>query len=357
MKYALLNKNLKYILTWWCVFILSGCAPRITNYVSLSYDIHQRILTTLENSGLHTSFRTSQYVKDNLNNNIRWSTLHLKYTLPTSADWKHILNEIQRRIPDASLGLTINQYKHAPPENLARIAVSKKDLLLAEIIIQQKVLGIIAFVIDDVGSNNRALQAALMIDRPITYAVLPRLVKSRKLAELFYERGNLILLHQPMASVKNFDPGPGAIMPEMNERDIVKTLEYNLKVVPYVSGVNNHMGSLITPNKDLMRIIFTYLKSRNLFYLDSVTEINSCADVARELEYPIYKRDYFIDNEHKIEYIKGQIDLLIKRVKKHGYAIGIGHFYPITLQCIFDKIPELENEGIKLVYVDEIPRN
>jgi len=39
---------------------------------------------------------------------------------------------------------------------------------------------------------------------------------------------------------------------------------------------------------------------------------------------------------------------------KEGKAIGIGHFYPVTIQAIADVLPEFEEEGIQIVPVSKI---
>jgi len=228
---------------------------------------------------------------------------------------------------------------------------------MVHITVSQKVLGELAFVIDDLGYNTKALDAALLIDRPITYAVLPQLAKSKFLAEKFNERGNLIILHQPMASKKGSDPGAGAIYSKMSEQEIKKLIEENLKTVPHAKGVNNHMGSLITSDEKIMTVVLGFLKQQKLFFLDSITSKTICRKVARRLGFPIYRRDVFIDNKKNKPYIKGQIDQLIKITLKHGKGIGIGHFFPITLQTILEKLPEIESKGIKLVYLNELPRD
>ena len=334
--------------------ILAGCSPRITNYRPQSYSDHKRILRVLEHNGLSDCFVISEYVEEYRKDNIAWATSYLRYDLPTYVDWNTTIADIELQLDKNHFQSVIEQLQQAPPINTATITVLNRNLPIMKISLEQKILGFMAIVIDDLGHNTKALDKALLIDRPITYAVLPGLAKSNYLARRVAGHGDLIILHQPMASKKKLDPGPGAIMPDMTEQQVRYILEKNIQSVPDVQGLNNHMGSAITTDKRLMRFIFRYLKERNLFFLDSLTEKNICPEIALELGFSIYRRDVFLDNERDSNYIFGQIDQLARITLRRGWAIGIGHFHPITLECIRRKIPELENDGIKLVYLNEL---
>jgi hypothetical protein len=67
---------------------------------------------------------------------------------------------------------------------------------------------------------------------------------------------------------------------------------------PNVKGVNNHMGSKLTASSEQMRQIFTILKKRNLFFVDSRTSAETlCRPSAELLQLPFAERDVFIDHE------------------------------------------------------------
>ena len=52
--------------------------------------------------------------------------------------------------------------------------------------------------------------------------------------------------------------------------------------VPYRKGVNNHMGSRFTADRDLMRVLLKPVKDRGLFFVDSRTTAKTVAlDEAR----------------------------------------------------------------------------
>ena len=49
-----------------------------------------------------------------------------------------------------------------------------------------------------------------------------------------------------------------------------------------------------------------------------------------------------------------QLEELVETARKLGAAVGLGHPYPETLRALSKVLPELENEGIELVFVSEL---
>jgi polysaccharide deacetylase 2 family uncharacterized protein YibQ len=61
-------------------------------------------------------------------------------------------------------------------------------------------------------------------------------------------------------------------------------------------GANNHQGSSVTENREIMTIILDWLNKHNLFFVDSATSKNSLAQsLAYSRGYPALKRDIFLD--------------------------------------------------------------
>ena len=167
------------------------------------------------------------------------------------------------------------------------------------------------------------------------------------------------MLHLPMEPkgypARDKDPGKGAILMSTPRREIAKIVAQDLSGIPYVQGVNNHTGSRLTEDKEMMSLILKELKKRNLFFVDSKTSDESVAyKEARRLGLRCGERDVFLDNELDLNYIKGQIRLLARIALKEGQAIGIGHPHFLTARAIKETIPELENQGIEFVLVSEL---
>ncbi len=78
--------------------------------------------------------------------------------------------------------------------------------------------------------------------------------------------------------------------------------------------------------------------------------------LARKMNLGLVKRDVFLDNQENPAYIKGQIDKLKMKAKRHGRAIGICHDRKVTLETLKEIMPQLEREGYKFVFVSELVR-
>jgi polysaccharide deacetylase 2 family uncharacterized protein YibQ len=216
----------------------------------------------------------------------------------------------------------------------------------------------VAFVIDDWGYSKKNLELLFQIHRPITIAVLPNLNYSKEIAEEVGQNGRLhdIILHLPLESESNATPELNTIRCSMGKEKIVSILKKDIESLPGIIGVSNHQGSRATKDKNTMKVIFTELKKRKLFFLDSMTSPKSvCKDIAHNTGLRFARRDVFLDLTDKKDsklfksHIKKQIEELIDIAKKEGSAIGIGHNNRITLEVLRDAILELERQRIRIV--------
>lgn len=212
----------------------------------------------------------------------------------------------------------------------------------------------VAIIIDDAGHNLKALQPILNLPVKINVAILPRLKYSREIAEKLHENGNEVMLHQPMEPDNKMNPGPGAILTSMKDEEIVETLSKNLAGVPYLAGVNNHMGSKATADERVMEDVLKTTSQRKLFFVDSVTTQSKVREAATAVGVKVGTRDVFLDNDKDPEAIKRQVRRLKDLALKRGSAIGIGHFFPGTIQAIADVLPELQQDGVEVVPVSQL---
>ncbi|MEE4362369.1 MAG: divergent polysaccharide deacetylase family protein [Desulfotignum sp.] len=204
-----------------------------------------------------------------------------------------------------------------------------------------------ALIIDDIGYDKKIAMALHTLEPNISFSVLPWSPFGRVISRMLADRGAEIMLHLPMEPMEypSVNPGPGALLTSMPPDMLIAQLEKNLKEVPGVSGVNNHMGSMFTTQANQMNQVFTILKKEDLFFIDSRTAKNSqCRASARLLQVRFAERDVFLDNVQEVDYITGQFAQLKKIAKKHGAAIGIGHPYPATLETLKIELPKLKGK-------------
>ncbi|MBF8250753.1 MAG: yibQ [Deltaproteobacteria bacterium] len=216
----------------------------------------------------------------------------------------------------------------------------------------------IAIIIDDLGNSKRVDDEVLAIDAPLTVSVFPLLSDSKNAAEKASSNGMEVMLHLPMEphDYPNANPGEGVLLTSMDDIAIITQLYEDIKSVPGIKGVNNHMGSKFTEDVEKMRIVLMQLKDKGLYFVDSKTSPRSKSDkTAREMGLRAGARDVFLDNQQDEDHIIGQIEELKKIARKHGSAIGIGHPYPVTIAALKKAIPGVEKE-FNIVHASEIVR-
>jgi len=92
-----------------------------------------------------------------------------------------------------------------------------------------------------------------------------------------------------------------------------------------------------------------------LFFIDSYTTHESVAlQVANEMQVAAIKRDVFLDSENTPDAIAGEFERLKTLAREQGFAVAIGHPYPVTLEFLERELPGLGDEGIELVAISII---
>jgi polysaccharide deacetylase 2 family uncharacterized protein YibQ len=216
----------------------------------------------------------------------------------------------------------------------------------------------LAIILDDLGYDRGATAAVFALPYALTLSVLPNLPHSADVAEEADRRGYQVLLHLPMESA-NGGAKPEAIELRrgMQPGEVTRLLAEMLETVPHAVGVNNHQGSLATADAPLMAAVMAALRERQLFFIDSRTTTATVAyDAAVEARVPAASRKVFLDDIPAREAILRQLALAARHARQQGSAIAIGHPYPATLQALEEYLPQLEAQGIALVFASELVR-
>jgi polysaccharide deacetylase 2 family uncharacterized protein YibQ len=214
----------------------------------------------------------------------------------------------------------------------------------------------IALIIDDLGYDLDLAISFFQLDLPLTFSVLPIAPHTESIVQEARRRGRELMLHLPMEP-KNYpalNPGPGALLTEMDETEIRDTLVAHLSRIEGSRGVNHHMGSRFTERNDKMGIVLRELKKRNLFYIDSRTTKETVAlRMATDMGLPAGRRHVFLDNELSPKHIRFQVERLLGMARRSGTAIGIAHPHKETLQVLKEYKHRMGN-GVKMVPASEL---
>ncbi|MFO7979367.1 MAG: divergent polysaccharide deacetylase family protein [Candidatus Aminicenantes bacterium] len=215
-----------------------------------------------------------------------------------------------------------------------------------------------ALIIDDMGYSMDNIKDLCSMKKALTIAVLPYSPYAEETANLAHHNGLEVILHLPLESMNNIYDNEhtlGLINSRMDQKEILEVLNANLKMVPFISGVNTHMGSKVTKDKMIMGIILENIKESHLYFIDSRTTPYSVAyDIAQKMKIPSAYRHIFLDSETEPEYIKNQLIKLFKTAEKNGKAVGICHPFPETLQVLKENIHQADRYNVSLVFASQI---
>jgi polysaccharide deacetylase 2 family uncharacterized protein YibQ len=215
----------------------------------------------------------------------------------------------------------------------------------------------LAIVIDDLGNDRAQADALFRLPYPLTLSVLPHLSNSGEIAEEAHRRGYQVLLHLPIASTGGEKDEPIELQPGMDSIAVRRTFAAMLDTVPYAVGVNNHEGSRGTSDPTLMSELMPLLRERKLFFVDSRTTAATVAETAaHNAGVAATSRKVFLDDEQSPGAIRKQFALAVRDAREKGSALAIGHPHPETLQVLAEILPEVERQGVTLVFASDLVR-
>ena len=214
----------------------------------------------------------------------------------------------------------------------------------------------IAIIIDDLGNLSRNGERVVALDAPVACSILPHTPYAVWLAKRAHAVGKEVMLHLPLQSVRHHSHTPGTLKLHMTHYEFIRQLRSDIESVPHIKGINNHMGSRLTAESNQLYQIFSILKKRGLFFVDSRTTAKTlCKPSARMFKVPFAQRDVFLDHKQKPEFIRKQIKALIETARRQGQAVGIAHPYSTTYTVLNEMLPELK-QNVQMVPASQIVR-
>ncbi len=219
----------------------------------------------------------------------------------------------------------------------------------------------LVIVLDDMGVNVAQSERALRLRGPLTLSFLPYGHGTKSQAARAKALGHEVMVHLPMEPMPRPDgttanPGPDALYVATPKDDLPALVKKNLAPLAALAvGVNNHMGSRFTADRNGMRTVLETLGAEGFFFLDSLTSAESVAkDEAHGLAVPVLTRDVFLDHLIDTDPIRQALAKAAKRAHKNGVAIAIGHPHARTLEVLEEWLPTLDAQKIQLVPISAI---
>lgn len=217
----------------------------------------------------------------------------------------------------------------------------------------------VAIIIDDLGDNIDAARAVLALEPAVTIAVIPFRASSARIAAAAVERGREVILHLPLEPDRAAEMGdaPGFLHVGMSAGALEQQLEADLAAVPYIVGVNGHMGSRFTRDAVAMERLLVALRARGLFFLDSLTSPGSvAAATAARVGIPFAERSVFLDHDVSAAAVARALARVDALLHDGRDVIAIGHPHPTTIAALRPWLVAAARRGVTVVPASALVR-
>ncbi|UGQ17544.1 divergent polysaccharide deacetylase family protein [Borrelia sp. RT1S] len=201
-------------------------------------------------------------------------------------------------------------------------------------------------IIDDVGYDEFMLEKFIKINLKINFAIIPFLSKSKYAYNRLISENKIIMIHFPMQSQHKNSIEKFHINIDDNENMVRTKIETTFKEYPNAKIMNNHMGSLITSNEEIMRTILTKLKEEDRYFFDSFTTKESTSvKVGEKIGIRVERRDIFLDNKDNEKDVMASLEKAKQIARVKGIVKVIGHIWSKnTLKILNQESENLNKE-------------
>lgn len=333
---------------------------RKMDYTQDSLEVDQRVDEVLVNFGVTNADILKVYREEKSIKNLKWIQVTKEVRIPQETSLAQVLAELQRQMEKQKVSILVQKISDDGKSLAIKIGV--RNIILQSLLLKKKDYKTpkykVAIIIDDLGYDQKNALKLFEIKESLTVSILPGERYSRQLAKQAITNGYEVLLHLPLEPLdypKN-NPGKRAIYMNMNAAACQKVLLNNISSIPFISGVNNHMGSRITEDAEKMKQIFNVIKDTKLYYLDSRTSPKSVAfKIAKQMGIRTAYNEVFLDNEDNLDQIKAQLEKLARLAITNGQAIAIGHIErENTILALKEVLPYFKEKGIKIVPASQL---
>jgi len=341
------------------LFLLSGCSvsppgPAVEKLAELSrFDEADALLASVLKGYLPIREEWGPRSVEDSRESPTWSrTLRLD----AQARREIVLPRLEEKLRREGFAVEVSEAAETPPGYFALLEIKIGTAQAYRVELLQEVNARLAVIIDDVGYSRSRSELLVELGLPLTLAILPHTPYAAYWDQAGQVAGFEIILHCPLSAVNpDLALGPGAIQEAMAEEEMKVILGENLSALPHAVGCNNHMGSAFTADTEALTTFLGLLEERGFFFVDSVT-VSGTATVAaaRSAGIPVARRDVFLDHFNETEQINSHLDRAVALAIRQGSAVAIGHYRPLTLEILARRLPELRQDGIRIVPVSEL---
>ena len=214
----------------------------------------------------------------------------------------------------------------------------------------------VLLIMDDLSKLSQ-IKALESLPLNITPSIFPKTRHNAitpSLAERVINNGKSFMIHLPLEAQNFIQKELEPLKVGIDKQSLKEQILQIKRDFPHLMYLNNHTGSKFTQSKMDMKNLLEVFDELDLKFIDSVTIPNPASEIlAKEQKRLIMQRDIFLDNQTNVAYTKKQLQLLIQKAKKKGYAIAICHPHPSTFKALTQMQKEL-NANLELVSPSEL---
>jgi len=208
---------------------------------------------------------------------------------------------------------------------------------------------VLSLIIDDVGYDLHALERLIALPYAITVSILPDAPYAREAAMMAHQHGLTVMLHMPMQTANpkyQQKMEKFYLHQDMDKQTFRSVFEAALTKVPYVEGVNNHMGSQLTADQQSMDWLMELCKKHDLFFIDSRTSSTSVgAETAQQSGIYWNTRDVFLDHSVEASALQHAWDSMLSCVQRNDTCIMLAHPHQETLNFLENNAQGLSTQA------------
>lgn len=214
----------------------------------------------------------------------------------------------------------------------------------------------VLLIMDDLSKLSQ-IKALESLPLNITPSIFPKTRHNAitpSLAERVINNGKSFMIHLPLEAQNFIQKELEPLKVGIDKQSLKEQILQIKRDFPQLVYLNNHTGSKFTQSKIDMKNLLEVFDELDLKFIDSVTIPNPASEIlAKEQKRLIMQRDIFLDNQTNVAYTKKQLQSLIQKAKKKGYAIAICHPHPSTFKALTQMQKEL-NANLELVSPSEL---
>jgi polysaccharide deacetylase 2 family uncharacterized protein YibQ len=154
---------------------------------------------------------------------------------------------------------------------------------------------------------------------------------------------------EPMAFPKD-DPGPRSLSTSADPATNAFNLKWMVERVSGAKGAINEFGDKFVQDRTRLAAMFTYLREKNLYFVENLeTTKSEAAAAARDQSVPYVLSHIKLDDVPTEENIRKKLQEMQAISLQNGHAIAIARPYPITINILKNWIPVMAEKGAKFV--------